>query len=131
MNPAACAGGYCVSGPHRRCQVLTEQSAPCRCRVPKNKIAVFDLDIGTSGDGPQIAIKSVAEILSSSFLCFGSSLALRLIPQFAPVGGDWAELSIRQQLASQIGAQQGKSIGEIDPAALAAIAMMRAGQVSA
>jgi asparagine N-glycosylation enzyme membrane subunit Stt3 len=47
-----------------------------------------------------------------------AAIALRLVPQFAPVVGDWAELSIRQQLALQIAAQQGKTVSEIAPADL-------------
>jgi 4-amino-4-deoxy-L-arabinose transferase-like glycosyltransferase len=52
-------------------------------------------------------------------IAVSAAVALRIVPQFAPVVGDWAELSIRQQLAQQIAARQGKTVSEIAPAALA------------
>jgi hypothetical protein len=52
-------------------------------------------------------------------IAVAAAVGLRLVPQFAPVVGDWAELSIRQQLAQQIAAQQGRTVSEIAPAELA------------
>lgn len=45
--------------------------------------------------------------------------ALRFVPQLTLIVGDWAELSIRQQIARQIAAQQGKTVSDIDAAELA------------
>lgn len=59
--------------------------------------------------------KPIPSLLLLMAIAVAAAVALRLVPQFAPVVGDWAELSIRQQLA----AQQGKTVGEIAPGELA------------
>ena len=67
-----------------------------------------------------VLAKPIPSLLLLMAIAVVTAVALRLVPQFAPVVGDWAEFSIRQQLAQQLAAQQGKTVGEIAPGELAA-----------
>jgi hypothetical protein len=62
------------------------------------------------------SVKISVLIVSAAALVVG----LRIVPLFSLIVQDWTDRSIRQQIASQIAAQNGTMAGEMDPQRLAA-----------